>query len=214
MIKYLLYLYIGCCIICGCRHAKQTTVINNLVIDPTIKTAVEKHIEDATEFDAYREQMDVYANALIDESYINDRLTLSSTAKDNKQVFKSFYLWHGDTLLIEGAYGLFGGIGFAMEITKHNATLYHMLSADDFPCYSYTQNDTLLLRLQIPCTGTKMIVSQLPDSANKQIIYGYVEFNSASYYASTGSVEGQEILPRNKQRDDMKIYFRSHKLHF
>jgi hypothetical protein len=66
----------------------------------------------------------------------------------------------------------------------------------------------------VPCTDTKIILSEIPDSTNKQIIYGYVEFKSDHYYASSGSVNGKEILPRKKLRNNMKLYFKSGYLNF
>ena len=109
---------------------------------------------------------------------------------------------------------MFGASGFTIKIINDVATVYHMLSADDFPYYAYTENGSLLYRLEVPCTETKIILSEIPDSTKKQIIYGYVEFKSDDYYYATGLVDEQEILPREKQSSDMKIYFKSGKSFF
>jgi hypothetical protein len=58
------------------------------------------------------------------------------------------------------------------------------------------------------------VLSEIPDPIKNQIVYGYVEFKSGDYYASSGSADGQEILPRKKQRANMKIYFKSGHLDF
>ena len=87
-----------------------------------------------------------------------------------------------------------------------------MLSSDDFPSYAYNENDSLIFRLEVPCTDTKIILSEIPDSTKKQVIYGYVEFKSSDYFSSSGSADGQEILPRQKLRNNMKLYFKSGKL--
>lgn len=72
--------------------------------------------------------------------YEDDKLSISLKEQDNKStVFKSFYYWQGDTLAIDGAFGLFGGTGFSIKIVKDNATLYHMLASDDFPSYAYKE---------------------------------------------------------------------------
>ena len=132
--------------------------------------------------------------------------------QEGKAPFKSFYLWKGDTLTIVGVFGLFGGIGFGIDIYKNNATLYHILSSDDFPSYAYKERDSLIYRLEVPCTDTKIVLSEIPDSTKKQVIYGYIEFKSGSYFASSGSADGHEILPRQKLRNNMKLYFKSGKL--
>jgi hypothetical protein len=145
--------------------------------------------------------------------YENDKLILSTKEQDNKStVFKSFYYWRADTIDIDGAFGLFGGTGFNIKIIKGKATLYHMIASDDFPSYAYKEKDSLIFRLEVPCSDTKIILSEIPDSTKNQVVYGFVEFKSREYYASSGSVDEQEILPRKKQRVNMKIYFKSAKL--
>jgi hypothetical protein len=158
--------------------------------------------------------MQVYFNSGFIESFENGSLIFSSKNQKGKVPFKSFYLWKGDTLTIDGAFGLFGGIGFGIDIYKNNATLYHMLSSDESPAYAYNEKDSLLFRLQVPCTDTKIILSEIPDSTKKQIIYGYIEFKSDNYFVSSGSADGHEILPRQKLRTNMKLYFKSGKLDF
>lgn len=71
------------------------------------------------------------------------------------------------------------------------------------------KKDSLISRLEVSCTETKIVLSEISDSTKKQTIYGYVEFKSGDYFASSGSADGQEILPRKKQRANMRIYFKS-----
>lgn len=187
-------------------------MIGGLTIDPNIKTEVEKIIT-PSEFGAGQDKLLIYDNRLLLDFYEDDKLSISLKEQDNKSnVFKSFYYWQGDTLGIDGAFGLFGGTGFSIIIIKGKATLYHMLASDDFPSYAYKEKDSLIFRLEVPCTDTKIVLSEIPDSTKNQIVYGYVEFKSGDYYASSGSVDGQEILPRKKQRANMRIYFKSAKL--
>ena len=117
-------------------------------------------------------------------------------------------------LLINYNYNFPGELIIFIDIYKNNATLYHMLSSADFPSYAYKENDSLIFRLEVPCSDTRIILSEIPDSTKKQIIYGYVEFKSGNYFASSGSADGQEILPRQKLRNNMKLYFKSSKFDF
>jgi len=201
-----------CIILSKCGSYKNYNIIKGLTIDPNIKTEVEKHIEDSKKFDAFKSEMEIYMNSISVESFKDDSLTFRSTDTLKKQVFKSFYLWKDDTLTIEGAFGVFGGIGFGIDIFKNNATLYHMLSSDEYPSYAYNEKDSLISRLQVPCTDTKIILSEIPDSTKSQVIYGYVEFKSVNYFAGNGQQDGHETLPRQKLRNNMKIYFKSRKL--
>ena len=195
--------------ITSCKNSNDVGDVNGLKIDPNIKSAVEQNIESVKELNEVNDKMQIYSNSLYTVSYQNDTLLFSLKNIPQKIIFKSFYYWNGDTLNIDGAYGLFGGTGFCIKTIKKGATLYHMLSSDDFPSYCYKPNDSLIYRLEVPCTETKIILSEIPDSTKKQIIYGYVEFKSKDFYSSSGETNGKEGLPRIKCRNNMKIYFKS-----
>lgn len=212
MTKYLIIIIIFCSTLCSCGQSPKDNLMGGLTIDPNIKNEVAKNIT-PSEFGAGQDKILIYNNRILLDFYEDDKLSISLKEQDNKStVFKSFYYWKGDTLGIDGAFGLFGSIGFSIKIIKGNATLYHMLASDDFPSYAYKEKDSLIFRLEVPCTETKIVLSEIPDSTKNQIVYGYVEFKSGDYYASSGSADGQEILPRKKQRANMRIYFKSAKL--
>ncbi len=193
----------------SCSNEQKRSNIKGLTIDSNIKDEVEKHLADQSKFEQFSDFMQVYSNSLSIENYENDRLVVSSMDFSRKLPFKSFYLWNKDTLGINGAYGLFGGTGFYIEITDNKAELFHMLSADDFPTYAYKEKDSLIMRLEVPCTDTKIILSEIPDSTKNQIIYGFVEFKSNEFYSvSNIYVEGEEPK-RKRTRNNMKIYFKS-----
>ena len=214
MTRNIITIFLFCLTLTACGQTKNSETIKGLTIDPSIKNEVEKNIESSKELDMFQDKMQVYLNSGFIESFQNDSLIFSSNSQRGKIPFKSFYLWKGDTLAIDGVFGLFGGIGFGIDIYKNNATLYHLLSSDDSPSYAYKENDSLIFRLKVPCTDTKIILSEIPDSTKKQIIYGYIEFKSGNYFASSGSSNDQEILPRQKLRNNMKLYFKSGKLDF
>jgi hypothetical protein len=70
----------------------------------------------------------------------------------------------------------------------------------------------LIARLEVPCTDTKIVLSEFPDNTRDQVIYGYVEFKSDNYYAISGTMNSREESPRKKLRANMKIYFKSSKV--
>lgn len=207
MKKYLVLILI---VILHFNCSQKESTIEGVIIDPEIIKEVKKHIVHTTELSAFGDDlMQVYGNSSLVKIYENDSLIYKNDDITKKIPFKSFYLWDKETLGINGAYGLFGGVGFYIKIVNKKAELFHMLSADDFPEFAYNKNDKLISRLEVPCKNTKIILSEIPDPTNKQIIYGYIEFESQNYFASQGSVEGKEILPRKKVKSDMKIYFKS-----
>ncbi len=214
MTRYIMTALLFCLTLTACGQTKDSEIIKGLTIDPSIKKEVEKHIETSKEFEMFGDKMQVYINTGEIQTYENDSLIFSSKFGEYKAPFKSFYYWSGDTLSIVGAVGIWGGVGFGIEMVNNNVRLYHMLNSDDFPGYAYRENDSLIFRLDVPCTATKIVLSEIPDSTQKHVIYGYVEFKSADYFASSGSTNGKENLPRQKLRTNMKLYFKSGKLGF
>ena len=112
-------------------------------------------------------------------------------------------------LRIDGAFGLFEGLGFDIQIKDDKAILYHLLSSDNTPMYAYTKNDDFIFRLEVPCTDTKIVLSEIPDPEKQQIIYGYVEFKSADFYTMSNTFQEGKSSQLDKVRNNMKIYFRS-----
>jgi hypothetical protein len=143
------------------------------------------------------------------EFYENDSLIFSTQDKPKSLMFKSFYIWQGDTLVIDGGIGLFGGGGFSLQIVNGKATVYHMLSSDEFPTYAYGEQTELIDRLEVPCREVKAILSEIPVKGKNTVVYGYVEFKSGNYFTGQGTVDGKEYRPRKKSRSNMKMYFKS-----
>jgi hypothetical protein len=186
----------------------QTTQ-KGFIIDPKIEGEAKKYITNSEFGNLPATFKDlIYNNRIFAEAFENDSLVLSTMdSSDTKMVFKSFYYWLHDTLGIDGAFGLFMGDGFTIKIVKGHVTLYHMLASDEIPSVAYNEKDSLIFRIEVPCTDTKIILSEIPDSTRKQTVFGYVEFKSGNYYTSTGGT-------RTKNRANMKIYFRSMALPF
>ena len=201
--------------LCSCGQSRQEST-NGFIIDPSIKGEAEDNFKSASE--KYEEINDsnvgfqIFENYLEFEFYENDSLILSTEGHRRGVLFKSFYMWEGDTLTIDGLLGLFGGGGFALKIINGKATVYHMLSSDDFPTYAYGENTELIDRLEVPCHDTKAVVSEIPIKGAGKNIYGYVEFKSEHYFTSQGTADGKEYRPRKKSRANMKMYFKSGEL--
>lgn len=189
----------------SCSNYKK----DELTIDPSIQEEVESNISESN-YGMFSQFMLIYENKLIGEFYEDDKLIGTISEEDNRMnTFKSSYYWRGDTVVIDGAFGLFGGIGFTMKIVNGKATVYHLLFSDDFATYAFNEKDSLQFRLEVPCKETVMVISEIPDIKNKQTIYGYVEFESDDYYSCSALASGKEIKPRKKQRTNMKIFFKS-----
>ena len=210
--RNLFFVLFICTMLLACGQNNTKSDILGVALDDNIKNEVEKNIS-SSQFGSMGSPIPIYNNKIFVDTYVNDRLS-SSINGDKETVFKSFYYWNknGDTLSIDGAYGLFGGTGFTIKIVNGKATLYHLLAGDEDPIFAYNEKDSLVYRLEVPCTDTKIILSEIPDSTKSQTVYGYVEFKSNNYYESPGYYDADELSQRKKLRDNMKIYFKSDRL--
>ena len=106
MTRNIILPFLFCLTLTSCGQSKNPSDIKGLTIDPSIKTEVEKHTTNSKELDVLKDKMLVYINSGTIETYQNDSLILTSKNQEINAPFKSFYFWSGDTLKIDGAFGL------------------------------------------------------------------------------------------------------------
>ncbi len=188
-------------------QSNSSTFEISKTIDGEVKAKISKS-EIASTNDAF----EVYNNVMIADYYENDSLVISRKMKERVLPFKSFYYAQNDTMSIDGAYGMFGGIGFSIKIIKGTPVIYHMAAGDNSPTYCITNDGELKYRIEVPCTKSRLTLSKLPNTNDQETIYGVVEFESTEYYQAGATVQGKEIEDRMKIRMDMKIYFKSNYL--
>ena len=207
--KYLVALFFTSLIIYSVGQVDNSKDIEGLTINPNIKKEAEENIKDLKDFEELNRGIQIYESKVTLGFYENDILVLSTKDNPKSIISKSFYLWRGDTLIIDGGIGLFVGAGFSIQVVNNKATVYHMLSSDEFPTCAYGEKTDLIYRLEVPCYDTKLILSELPKKGENKIIYGCVEFKSGNYFVGQGTIDGKELEPRRKSRSNMKMYFRS-----
>lgn len=207
--KYLIGLLFIILTIYSFGQAKNSNVVEGLTINSNIKKEAEENIKDLKDLKKLNPGIQIYESKVALEFYENDSLILSTWNNPKSLISKSFYLWRGDTLTIDGGIGIAVGAGFSLKLIKNKMTVYHMLSSDDYPTYAYGEMTELLYRLEVPCHDIKVVLSGLPEKGRNQIIYGYLEFKSDIFFARQGTMGGKETEPRRKSRSNMKMYFRS-----
>lgn len=189
-------------LICSCTNSGNT----ELVIDPEIKDEVNENTSQPINLgeESPLNNLLIYNNNIYLESYENGKLIGSTFEEPNQMFFKSWYFFRNDTLLIEGAFGLFGGIGFFAKIFDNTATIYHMVASDDFPTYAYDHDGPIIDRLEVSCIEARMTLSFLPTIADtSETIYGMTEFTSEEYY------QGVQVDNLKRVSAKMKIYFKA-----
>lgn len=207
--RYLIGLFFASLTIYSLGQTKKSNDIEGLKINPKIEEEAKKNIKDLKELEDLNVGMQIYESKVALEFYENDSLILSTMDNPKSIISKSFYYWKGDTLVVDGGIGLAVGAGFSIRLIMNKATVCHMVSSDESPMYAYGETTDIIYRLDVPCRDFVVVLSELPKKGGKQIIYGYVEFTSDTYFTRQGIEDGKEIGPRKKSRSNMKMYFRS-----
>lgn len=181
------------------------SVPTGLTLIPDFQETVEPYITEVEPWQNLPEW--VYNNRLFMNQYEDDTLVLSTKdSADMSGIFNSFYYWENNELVIEGMYGVRGGYGFIIRITKDKAQLYHLLVSED-GTPKYAREKLLQPRLEVTCPEADIILNELPDPELKQTVYGYVKFKSVTYFVKPERPSAD--MTWIKMRRDMKIYFRS-----
>jgi hypothetical protein len=188
----------------ACKSNIQDTHDKIPDVDPNIKNIVNKNI---SETDAPQELNAAltYQNSMYLDMYQNDKLIVASDNGASKGVFKSFYYWKNDTLIIEGLYGKEGGMGFTFEMSPKHTAVYHRVTNYGAPKFALNKTSSLQNDILVPCKATKVVLSEIPNPQDKPEIYGLVEFTSDVYY----SLSETNVSERDALHADMKIYFKS-----
>jgi hypothetical protein len=188
-------------------QGKNSNDVEVLTIDSNIKKEAEKNIKDLKDFEKLNLGIQIYESKVALEFYENDSLILSTWDNPKSIISKSFYLRKGDTLSIDGGIGIAVGAGFSLKLINNKATVYHMLSSDDYPTLAYGETTDLIYRLEVPCHDVKVVLSGLPEKGGNQIIYGYVEFKSDNSFSRQGEIDGKEVEPRKKIKVEYENVF-------
>jgi len=204
-----IFVILGLLIILSSCDASTQPNTSKFEINDSINKEVEINTSKSEFESSSNDAFEIYNNVIIADFYENDSLIMSTKMEKRELPFKSFFYNHNDTISIDGAYGIFGGIGFSIKIIEGKPIVYHMVAGDDTPTYSMTNKGKLEFRIEVPCTETNLILSRVPKVKDEETIYGLVEFKSNEYYGSGPTINGKEIEERKKVRMDMKIYFKS-----
>jgi hypothetical protein len=137
IMKYLIVLLFTSLTIYSFGQVKNSNEIEGLSIDANIKKDAEENIKDLKDFEKINRGIQIYESKVALEFYENDSLIVSTWDNPKSIISKSFYLWKGDTLTIDGGIGFAVGAGFSLKLVKNKATVCHMLSSDDSPAYAY-----------------------------------------------------------------------------
>jgi hypothetical protein len=104
-----------------------------------------------------------------------------------------------------------GSIGFGMTIVDRIPKIY-LLVAGVGRQVAHNKEDKLECAMSVQTKLAKVTLSKIPDNLPPETIYGFVEFESKTFYQANHFENGQEVPnQRDAVRINMKIYLKANR---
>ncbi|MGI9653417.1 hypothetical protein [Chryseobacterium sp. RLHN22] len=192
----------------GCVYSQKQIKI---IIDPKIKNESLKNINTTDSPSAYTVDS-IYQTTFIAKNIVED--TIGFNHLDNKFLKKDFMCNHyfkGDTLIIDGGFGLrYKMRGFVAKILPNKKAEIKLQLNWGFPSYyNSIEEESAKSSILVNTKSSKLILNRLPENkADRNHIYGFIEFISNDYFVEMKN-EKNKIPYKEKNTMEYRIYFDS-----
>ena len=179
---------------------------NNLSINSSVKEKA-LAVTRPSRYDKPDDSKLTYNNLMQAETFVNDTL-ISTVTKSRMDIFKSYYYWNNDTLIIEGGFVLWSNYSFSAKVLNNKVFISQLVRSDDYRLDNYKAG-TDKIRNEIQCISSKLILEKTPLKSANFKIYGYIEFEGDNHFAI---MDKNPLQEKNVFRDNLKFYFIADKL--
>lgn len=182
-----------------------------IIIDPKIKNESLKNINTTDSPEAYTVDS-IYQTTFIAKNIVED--TIGFNYLDNQFLKKDFMCSHyfkGDTLIIDGGFGLrYKMRGFVAKILPNKEAEIKLQLNWGFPSYyNSVKEENAKSSILVDTKSSKLILNRLPkNKADRKHIYGYIEFISWDYFVKMKN-DKTNIPYKEKNTMEYRIYFDS-----
>jgi hypothetical protein len=190
-------------ILCCCQQptktlsqAKDTT--QSVVIDSTLRDTLKRHIEFISDrnFSNFKTPIEArfFTNGLQTDSIIENEFSMIS-----------WYSNYRDTIDLVAHVGEFETAALLIRFIKGKPTVLFFRAPHDIEGSRYfkvDKVDTFSHKIEVTPVRCALKLSEVPDTTNKQIVFGQIDMESGEFYDKRDKVE-------QKHKVQMKFYFRS-----
>jgi hypothetical protein len=178
------------------EQAKDTT--QSVIIDSSLRDTVKKHIEFISDsrFSEFKTP--------IEARFFTDGLQTDSIIQSDFSMI-SWYSNHQDTIDLVAHVGEFETAALLIRFIKGKPTVLFFRAPHDVEGSRYfkiDRADTFFHKIEVTPVRCELKLSEVPDTTNKQIVFGHIDMESGEYYDKRDKVE-------QKHKVQMKFYFRS-----
>ncbi len=187
-------------LLCYCHETIKppSTAFENqsFILDSAFRDTIQRHTQyiPGRYYSKFKTPIDV-------QFYSNDLLVDSIIAPDFEMM--SWYDSYKDTIDLVAHVGDFETFALLIHfIGGKPIVLLYMASHERQNYFRISKTDSFYNQIEVPVKKFKLELSQIPDTVNKPIIFGYIDMESADYYEKRHSLE-------KRLSAKMKFYFRS-----
>ncbi len=191
-------------LLCHCKRITETATNEKendtftVTIDSTLRDTLKRNIEFVS--DRYHSAFKTPIEARF---FLNDILTDSIIQPDFGMM--SWYSSHQDTIDLVAHVGGFETVALLLRFIGHKTTVWFYRAPHDTEGSKYfkiNKEDSFSHDIEVPPARYKIELSEIPDTINRQVVFGHVSMESREYYDIRDSVE-------QKHKVKLKFFFRS-----
>lgn len=152
------------------------------------------HLVSDKSFSSFKTPVEVYdlENGVIIDSIIEPDFSMDS-----------WYHSHQDTISLVAHLGSFETSALLLRFVKGKVNVsFFRAPHSGQKVFRIDQNNPFTSVLAVPPLRYKLMLTEIPDTTNKQIVFGYINMESAEYFDKRDSLD-------TKHKIQMKFYFRS-----
>jgi hypothetical protein len=189
--------------LCCCQQPTKTLPQTNnakksIIIDSTFCDTVKRHIQ--LKSDRYFSSF----NTPIEARFFSGGVQTDSIIQSDFHMI-SWYSSNKDTIDLVAHIGELESIAMLVRVVKGQPTVLFFRAPHDVEGSKYfkvAKLDTFTHKIEVTPVRYQLKLSEVPDTLNKQVVYGQIDLESGDYYDKRDTT-GQT------QKVQMKFYFRS-----
>jgi hypothetical protein len=198
----ILFLIILAIFICCCQQKKTLSQANegskSIIIDSAFRDTVKRHIRliSGRYFSSF--------NTPIEVRFFDDSLQTDSIIQSDFHMM-SWYSLNKDTLDLVAHVGELESVALLIRVIKGQPSVLFFRAPHDVEGslnFKVSKTDTFTHKVEVTPVRYELILSEVPDTTDKPVIFGHIDMESGDYYDKRDSVE-------LTHRVQMKFFFRS-----
>lgn len=189
-------------ILCCCRQTKKSPssisfdTTKTFTLDSTLQDSIERQIQFVSDrdFSQFKTPIEFrfFSNDLLSDSIIQPDFRMMSWYSNNK-----------DTIDLVAHVGEFETSALLLRFIDRKPNVFFFRAPHERQNYfRINKKDSFENQIEVPPMRYKLELSQIPDTVNKQVVFGYINMESIDYYDKRDTLQ-------QKNRIQMKFYFRS-----